>query len=316
MDGSVCSGNERSLSLRHSFVFKCAKLVLSDCWELSVSPTVHQSASMRNWVTEKLEVNKIDAFFKQNWASCLSLELFFHSSVWHEAVFTYRLNLRPFLRNSHLMYLHSVITSLHGSFDCYWCSLQDSNCVPTFEGFTGNDASMYWTWWRPTFEQEFSVSVSYLVAFIKSWSEESSQPTVLLCLLPPCGWGVSHFKPNSRVLLTRLRICSPANSSVRLCLDTVFLIQLCFWSSCVSDPDVFLIQLCFWSSCACFFQMGLESLQQEYVRLEEQPFTSEQKWMAVRCVHRTLQVSMFSTCNLSLTDTFCLHMVSSLCWAG
>lgn len=38
--------------------------------------------------------------------------------------------------------------------------------------------------------------------------------------------------------------------------------------------------------------MGLESLQQEYVRLEEHPFTSEQKWMAVRCVHRTLQVSV------------------------
>lgn len=37
--------------------------------------------------------------------------------------------------------------------------------------------------------------------------------------------------------------------------------------------------------------MGLESLQQEYVRLEEHPFTSEQKWMAVRCVHRAQQVS-------------------------
>uniref|UniRef100_A0A8D0CWU8 Calcium-transporting ATPase n=1 Tax=Sander lucioperca TaxID=283035 RepID=A0A8D0CWU8_SANLU len=35
--------------------------------------------------------------------------------------------------------------------------------------------------------------------------------------------------------------------------------------------------------------MGLESLQQEYVRLDEHPFSSEQKWMAVRCVHRTLQ---------------------------
>lgn len=39
-------------------------------------------------------------------------------------------------------------------------------------------------------------------------------------------------------------------------------------------------------------QMGLEGLQQEYVRLQEHPFTSEQKWMAVRCVHRTLQVRL------------------------
>lgn len=36
--------------------------------------------------------------------------------------------------------------------------------------------------------------------------------------------------------------------------------------------------------------MGLESVQQEFIRLEEHPFTSEQKWMAVRCVHRTQQV--------------------------
>lgn len=36
--------------------------------------------------------------------------------------------------------------------------------------------------------------------------------------------------------------------------------------------------------------MGLESVHQEYVRLEENPFSSEQKWMAVRCVHRTQQV--------------------------
>uniref|UniRef100_H3CIK2 Calcium-transporting ATPase n=1 Tax=Tetraodon nigroviridis TaxID=99883 RepID=H3CIK2_TETNG len=40
---------------------------------------------------------------------------------------------------------------------------------------------------------------------------------------------------------------------------------------------------------ALAMKMGLEGLQQEYVRLEEHPFTSEQKWMAVRCVHRTLQ---------------------------
>lgn len=46
---------------------------------------------------------------------------------------------------------------------------------------------------------------------------------------------------------------------------------------------------------SCCLQMGLEGLQQEYVRLEEHPFTSEQKWMAVRCVHRTLQVSLVPT---------------------
>ncbi|KAM6910512.1 calcium-transporting ATPase type 2C member 1 [Xenentodon cancila] len=40
---------------------------------------------------------------------------------------------------------------------------------------------------------------------------------------------------------------------------------------------------------ALAMKMGLESLQQEYVRLEEYPFNSEQKWMAVRCVHCTQQ---------------------------
>ncbi|XP_076027915.1 calcium-transporting ATPase type 2C member 1-like [Genypterus blacodes] len=40
---------------------------------------------------------------------------------------------------------------------------------------------------------------------------------------------------------------------------------------------------------ALAMKMGLEGLQQEYVRREEHPFTSEQKWMAVRCVHRTQQ---------------------------
>ncbi|XP_026225609.1 calcium-transporting ATPase type 2C member 1 [Anabas testudineus] len=40
---------------------------------------------------------------------------------------------------------------------------------------------------------------------------------------------------------------------------------------------------------ALAMKLGLESLQQEYVRLEEHPFTSEKKWMAVRCVHRTQQ---------------------------
>ncbi|XP_013884859.1 calcium-transporting ATPase type 2C member 1 isoform X1 [Austrofundulus limnaeus] len=40
---------------------------------------------------------------------------------------------------------------------------------------------------------------------------------------------------------------------------------------------------------ALAMKMGLEGVQQEYVRLEEHPFSSEQKWMAVRCVHRTQQ---------------------------
>uniref|UniRef100_A0A3B4X5Q8 Calcium-transporting ATPase n=1 Tax=Seriola lalandi dorsalis TaxID=1841481 RepID=A0A3B4X5Q8_SERLL len=40
---------------------------------------------------------------------------------------------------------------------------------------------------------------------------------------------------------------------------------------------------------ALAMKMGLEGVQKEYVRLEEHPFTSEQKWMAVRCVHRTQQ---------------------------
>ncbi|XP_019719199.1 calcium-transporting ATPase type 2C member 1 isoform X1 [Hippocampus comes] len=40
---------------------------------------------------------------------------------------------------------------------------------------------------------------------------------------------------------------------------------------------------------ALAMKMGLEGAQQEYVRLEEVPFTSDKKWMAVRCVHRTQQ---------------------------
>uniref|UniRef100_A0A674ASU2 P-type Ca(2+) transporter n=1 Tax=Salmo trutta TaxID=8032 RepID=A0A674ASU2_SALTR len=44
---------------------------------------------------------------------------------------------------------------------------------------------------------------------------------------------------------------------------------------------------------ALAMKMGLEGQQQEYVRLEENPFSSEQKWMAVRCVHRTQQVSVY-----------------------
>lgn len=46
------------------------------------------------------------------------------------------------------------------------------------------------------------------------------------------------------------------------------------------------------TSCAPLrvLQVGLEGLQREYVRVEEHPFSSEKKWMAVRCVHRTQQV--------------------------
>ncbi|KAK5861653.1 hypothetical protein PBY51_017112 [Eleginops maclovinus] len=40
---------------------------------------------------------------------------------------------------------------------------------------------------------------------------------------------------------------------------------------------------------ALAMKMGLEGLQQDFERVEELPFSSEQKWMAVRCVHRTLQ---------------------------
>uniref|UniRef100_A0A667YXN7 Calcium-transporting ATPase n=1 Tax=Myripristis murdjan TaxID=586833 RepID=A0A667YXN7_9TELE len=44
---------------------------------------------------------------------------------------------------------------------------------------------------------------------------------------------------------------------------------------------------------ALAMKMGLEGLQKEYVRQEEHPFTSEQKWMAVRCVHRTQQPAVY-----------------------
>ncbi|KAG9345095.1 hypothetical protein JZ751_009636 [Albula glossodonta] len=40
---------------------------------------------------------------------------------------------------------------------------------------------------------------------------------------------------------------------------------------------------------ALAMKMGLEGVQQEYVRNDEHPFSSEQKWMAVRSVHRTQQ---------------------------
>ncbi|XP_075562198.1 calcium-transporting ATPase type 2C member 1 isoform X3 [Pelecanus crispus] len=36
-------------------------------------------------------------------------------------------------------------------------------------------------------------------------------------------------------------------------------------------------------------EMGLDGLQEDYVRKAEYPFSSEQKWMAVKCVHRTQQ---------------------------
>ncbi|XP_078275837.1 calcium-transporting ATPase type 2C member 1 isoform X2 [Rhinoraja longicauda] len=40
---------------------------------------------------------------------------------------------------------------------------------------------------------------------------------------------------------------------------------------------------------ALAMKMGLEGLQQDYIRRAECPFTSEQKWMAVKCVHRVQQ---------------------------
>lgn len=40
---------------------------------------------------------------------------------------------------------------------------------------------------------------------------------------------------------------------------------------------------------ALAMKMGLEGLQQDYIRRAEYPFTSEQKWMAVKCVHKTQQ---------------------------
>ncbi|XP_060756466.1 calcium-transporting ATPase type 2C member 1 isoform X4 [Neoarius graeffei] len=40
---------------------------------------------------------------------------------------------------------------------------------------------------------------------------------------------------------------------------------------------------------ALAMKVGLESTQQEFVRLDEIPFSSDKKWMAVRCVHRTQQ---------------------------
>uniref|UniRef100_A0A8D0G8Z4 Calcium-transporting ATPase n=1 Tax=Sphenodon punctatus TaxID=8508 RepID=A0A8D0G8Z4_SPHPU len=40
---------------------------------------------------------------------------------------------------------------------------------------------------------------------------------------------------------------------------------------------------------ALAMKMGLEGIQQDYIRKAEYPFSSEQKWMAVKCVHRTQQ---------------------------
>ncbi|MGH0120903.1 UNVERIFIED_CONTAM: hypothetical protein FKN15_014087 [Acipenser sinensis] len=43
------------------------------------------------------------------------------------------------------------------------------------------------------------------------------------------------------------------------------------------------------SSICKVVEMGLDGVQQEYVRQAEHPFSSEQKWMAVKCVHQTQQ---------------------------
>ncbi|KAM8967063.1 calcium-transporting ATPase type 2C member 1 [Pelodytes ibericus] len=40
---------------------------------------------------------------------------------------------------------------------------------------------------------------------------------------------------------------------------------------------------------ALSMKMGLDALRHDYIRKAEYPFSSEQKWMAVRCVHRTQQ---------------------------
>ncbi|NXI14778.1 AT2C1 ATPase, partial [Irena cyanogastra] len=36
-------------------------------------------------------------------------------------------------------------------------------------------------------------------------------------------------------------------------------------------------------------EMGLDGVQEDYIRKAEYPFSSEQKWMAVKCIHRTQQ---------------------------
>ncbi|KAF7247723.1 Calcium-transporting ATPase type 2C member 1 [Varanus komodoensis] len=40
---------------------------------------------------------------------------------------------------------------------------------------------------------------------------------------------------------------------------------------------------------ALAMKMGLDGIQQDYIRKAEYPFSSEQKWMAVKCIHRTQQ---------------------------
>ncbi|XP_054246087.1 calcium-transporting ATPase type 2C member 1, partial [Indicator indicator] len=40
---------------------------------------------------------------------------------------------------------------------------------------------------------------------------------------------------------------------------------------------------------ALAMKMGLDGLQEDYIRKAEYPFSSEQKWMAVKCVHRVQQ---------------------------
>ncbi|KAF4799376.1 Calcium-transporting ATPase type 2C member 1 [Turdus rufiventris] len=40
---------------------------------------------------------------------------------------------------------------------------------------------------------------------------------------------------------------------------------------------------------ALAMKMGLDGVQEDYIRKAEYPFSSEQKWMAVKCIHRTQQ---------------------------
>uniref|UniRef100_A0A8C4YR90 P-type Ca(2+) transporter n=1 Tax=Gopherus evgoodei TaxID=1825980 RepID=A0A8C4YR90_9SAUR len=60
---------------------------------------------------------------------------------------------------------------------------------------------------------------------------------------------------------------------------------------------------------ALAMKMGLEGLQQDYIRKAEYPFSSEQKWMAVKCVHRTQQVGLFHDCFLTHWDSLPLGLV-------
>ncbi|KAM6373527.1 calcium-transporting ATPase type 2C member 1 isoform 5-T6 [Alca torda] len=49
------------------------------------------------------------------------------------------------------------------------------------------------------------------------------------------------------------------------------------------------MKVCTWWYFLDSWQMGLDGLQEDYIRKAEYPFSSEQKWMAVKCVHRTQQ---------------------------